>query len=492
MKQEAKQPSALRRLFARCAEKRELIYLILGAVTAAASAALLIYRIATDNANFLQIVTMALMIVGGAVMILLSRRSRALSAKLPQTAGADSPLAVKRRKISERLLPTLILTLAAVVFLCAYDRALTVEAAPQSAVQTGIAYERAEVVSIDDSYYQGQQNLEDVPVGKQIITARILSGSHKDEVYSGIKNDLGIHYGTVLNVGDRVILSFSYTDGELENIVMREYDRSVPVGIVILAFLLITVLVGATVGAKSLIGLGFTILCIFTVLIPLLIDGWPTLPTILLMCTYVTIVEFVLLDGVNKKTACAILGTIAGVLFSMLFSQFSSWILRLNGYLTLDAEPAIEQIKELKLMQDPLSSIRIKDLMIGGIMIAALGAVNDVAMSISSAMNELVAVNPNLTRRELLRSGMNIGRDMVGTMTNTLILAVVGGGFITIIYLTSLRPSLNQLMSTTYFSLEVLQAIASSIGVILAVPLTVIIGMLLFGKHHPKRAKKAR
>lgn len=490
MKEQSKQPSALRRFFMRCAAKKELIYLIIGAVTVLASTVLLICRIAAGSANFLQIVTMALMIVGGICMILLSRRSDTLRKKLAQAGGA-SPLADKQRKVSERLLPALILTLAAVVFLCAYDRALTVEAAPQSAVQTGIAYERAEVIFIEDSYYQGQQNLEDVPVGKQIITVRIVSGSHKGEVYSGIKNDLGIHYGTVLDIGDRVILSFSYTDGELENIVMREYDRSVPVGIVILAFLLITVLVGTMVGAKSLIGLGFTILCIFTVLIPLLIDGWPTLPTILLMCTYVTIVEFVLLDGVNKKTACAILGTIAGVLFAMLFAKLASWLLRLNGYLTLDAEPAIEQIKELKLMQDPLSSIQIKDLMVGGIMIAALGAVNDVAMSISSAMNELVAVNPNLTRRELLRSGMNIGRDMVGTMTNTLILAVVGGAFITIIYLTSLRPSLTQLMSTTYFSLEVLQAIASSIGVILAVPLTVLIGMLLYGKRHGKASKKA-
>ena len=93
---------------------------------------------------------------------------------------------------------------------------------------------------------------------------------------------------------------------------------------------------------------------------------------------------------------------------------------------------------QIKQGQDPMHSLQLGDLLVGGIVIAALGAVNDVAMSISSAMNELVAVNPALTRRQLLRSGMNIGRDMVGTMTNTLILALVGSSLVLMIYLLSL------------------------------------------------------
>ena len=130
-----------------------------------------------------------------------------------------------------------------------------------------------------------------------------------------------------------------------------------------------------------------------------------------------------------------------------------------------------------------MHSLQLGDLLVGGIVIAALGAVNDVAMSISSAMNELVAVNPALTRRQLLRSGMNIGRDMVGTMTNTLILALVGSSLVLMIYLSSLEPSFSQLMSGTFFSVEMVQAIASSVGVILAVPLSALIGAFLFARH---------
>ncbi len=193
--------------------------------------------------------------------------------------------------------------------------------------------------------------------------------------------------------------------------------------------------------------------------------------------------EFVILGGVNRKTLCAILGTISGVVFAALFGELACALLRVNGYKMYSAEPTIEALLQIKQGQDPMHSLQLGDLLVGGIVIAALGAGNDVAMSISSAMNELVAVNPALTRRQLLRSGMNIGRDMVGTMTNTLILALVGSSLVLMIYLSSLEPSFSQLMSGTFFSVEMVQAIASSVGVILAVPLSALIGAFLFAKH---------
>ena len=198
--------------------------------------------------------------------------------------------------------------------------------------------------------------------------------------------------------------------------------------------------------------------------------------------------EFVILGGGNRKTLCAILGTISGGAFAALFGELACALLRVNGYKMYSAEPTIEALLQIKQGQDPMHSLQLGDLLVGGIVIAALGAVNDVAMSISSAMNELVAVNPALTRRQLLRSGMNIGRDMVGTMTNTLILALVGSSLVLMIYLSSLEPSFSQLMSGTFFSVEMVQAIASSVGVILAVPLSALIGAFLFAKHKKENA----
>ena len=119
-------------------------------------------------------------------------------------------------------------------------------------------------------------------------------------------------------------------------------------------------------------------------------------------------------------------------------------------------------------------------LLVGGIVISALGAVMDVTMGIASSLSEVHAANPELSRRELFRSGMNIGRDMVGTMTNTLILAFLGSGFTLILYLYSLGLSPRQLLSSAYVSLEVVSGVASSVGVILSIPLTALITAEVF------------
>lgn len=470
-----------------------LVYPLLGALAVIAAVVGLIVRLTQGSLGAVALIVFALILCGGALLLVLGlsrcKLARTIESVPAKSKGksVETPLSDRLRKTTERLPSILILTLAAALFLAAYDRAQTVESIPQSSVQTGIVYTSGKVIAIEGGAYQGQQDCEDVPVGKQICRVEITGGKHKGEQYS-LTNNLSYLYGTVLDVGDSVTVSIGYTDGEVSEVLLQDYNRTVPLIVVLAAFLLVTVLVGGKVGAKSLIGLALTIVCVFAVLLPLLLDGAPTLPTILAMCAYVTVVEFVLLDGVNKKTVCAILGTISGVVFAMLFGELACALLRVDGFKMYVAEPHVEALLQIKQGQNPMTSLQIGDLLVGGILIAALGAVNDVAMSISSSMNELVAVNPNLSRRDLLRSGMNIGRDMVGTMTNTLILALVGNSLVMILYLSSLEPSFTQLMSTTFLSVEMVQALASSVGVILAVPLSVVIGMLLYA--HPKHKTK--
>lgn len=390
-------------------------------------------------------------------------------------------------------LAAFILLISAVIFLLFYAEAQATPKVAQSTVVSGIIYQKAVVVSVDKSEYRGQQDVENIPIGSQTVTVKITSSGKYKGKQLQLKNNIAYLYGTVLSVNDPVTISFSLKDGAIEHAVLEDYDRTIPLFIVVAAFLIITILVGGKVGAKSLLGLGFTILCVFAIMIPLLLGGAPTLPTVFWICAYVTVVEFVILDGVNKKTVCAILGTISGVLFAELFGRVACWMMRVNGFQMYITEPTIEVLLQIKQGQDPLSSLQIGDLLVGGILIAALGAVNDVAMSISSSMNELMAVNPNLTRKKLFRSGMNIGHDMVGTMTNTLILALVGSGLVMMIYLYSLEPSFTQMMSTAFLSVEMVQMLASSVGVILAVPMSVLIGTFLFGhgKHHSKSLTKS-
>lgn len=479
---------------------RTLTYLILGAAFALVGIALTVVSCAAETFHILALLCSIGVTLGGVTLALLALRDRRLAAQeLPaepkksvrQTAPAPaSPLEQKKRSSLNMMRSALVLLLCGLIFFAAYQEALKTPSTPRSSVQSGVIYEKAKVVAITGGAYQGDQDMEDVPVGKQELTAELISGDYKGQRFS-LTNNLSYLYGTVLKEGDTITVAFSLTDGKVENVVLQDYDRTVPLAVIVLLFLLVTILVGGKVGAKSLLGLGLTILCVFVILIPLLLDGWPTLPTVLALCAFVTVITFVVLGGVNRKTVCAILGTIMGVALAMAFGKFACWLLRIDGYKMYVAVPTVEPLLQLRQTQDPAHALRLADLLVGGILLAALGAVNDVAMSISSAMNELIAVNPSLTRRQLFKSGMNIGRDMVGTMTNTLILALVGGSFAMIIYYTSMEPSWVQLMSTTFLSVEMVQALASSIGVILAVPFSVVIGMLLFGMR-PKKAKKEK
>lgn len=479
---------------------RTLAYLILGAAFALVGIALTVVSCAAETFHILALLCSISVALGGVTLALLALRDRRLAAQelaaepkksVRQTAPAPaSPLEQKKRSSLNMMRSALVLLLCGLIFFAAYQEALKTPSTPRSSVQSGVIYEKAKVVAITGGAYQGDQDMEDVPVGKQELTAELISGDYKGQRFS-LTNNLSYLYGTVLKEGDTITVAFSLTDGKVENVVLQDYDRTVPLAVIVLLFLLVTILVGGKVGAKSLLGLGLTILCVFVILIPLLLDGWPTLPTVLALCAFVTVITFVVLGGVNRKTVCAILGTIMGVALAMAFGKFACWLLRIDGYKMYVAVPTVEPLLQLRQTQDPAHALRLADLLVGGILLAALGAVNDVAMSISSAMNELIAVNPSLTRRQLFKSGMNIGRDMVGTMTNTLILALVGGSFAMIIYYTSMEPSWVQLMSTTFLSVEMVQALASSIGVILAVPFSVVIGMLLFGMR-PKKAKKEK
>ena len=310
--------------------------------------------------------------------------------------------------------------------------------------------------------------------GEQLLLAEVRTGQYKGETLQ-VYGYVGPLYGGQLKVGDDVTLLIStYADGT-HTATVYEYNRLPSLVVIMAMFLIATVAVGGKVGAKSLVALAITLVCLFWILIPLLMKGAPTLLTVFLVCAYITVVTMVILGGVQRKTVCATLGTIAGTALSLLFGLAAQSLARVDGLRLADVEPLLQ----LRQTGTPLG---LRGLLVGGIVISALGAVMDVAMSIASALTEVHAVAPDRGTKDLFRSGMNIGRDMVGTMTNTLILAFLGSGFALIIYLYSLGLSPYQLISSAYLTIEVVSSISSSIGVILSVPLTALISSVILTK----------
>lgn len=367
----------------------------------------------------------------------------------------------------------IVLVVAAAIFL-----ALILWARPeqgdQMAADEYVEYEMATVTSVISDNTSIDPSSDNAYRGEQILSAKVRTGQYKDEELM-VYNYIGPLYGVPVSENDRIVITIStHADGQ-HNAVVYEYNRIPALAVVIIIFCIVTVLIGGRTGLKSLIGLIFTILCLFLILIPALLRGAPTILTTFLMCGYISLVSFTILGGVHRKTISAFLGTFAGTAFAMVFGLIAQSAARVNGLRITDVEPLLQ-------LRQTGTPIGLKGLLVAGIIISALGAVMDVSMSISSALEEVHQANPELSSRQLFRSGMNIGRDMAGTMTNTLILAFLGSGFTLTIYLYSLGLSFYQLFSSAYAAMEIISGISSSIGMILTIPLTAVIASTLIKK----------
>lgn len=365
-----------------------------------------------------------------------------------------------------------ILLLATAVFAGLYGYAHSGTAEEQQRGEAYVEYETGRVLEILSDSCEPDAEADGAYRGDQSLLVAVTSGQYRGQTLL-TSNAVGPLYGEPAASGDHVTLLIStYADGS-HNATVYEHDRSIAIGLILAAFLLVTVLVGGKTGAKSILGLAMTVAVLVLLLIPLLLKGWPTVWTVFLLCSYIAVVCFVILGGVNRKILCACLGTIAGMALATVFGLGAQALAHVNGLRISDVEPLLQ-------LRQTGTPIGLRGLLVGGIIISSLGAVMDVAMSISSALSELKAVNPEMTLGELWKSGRNIGRDMVGTMTNTLILAFLGSGFTLMIYLYSLDLPWRELMSSSYLALEVVSGVSSAIGVILAVPVTTVVGAMLF------------
>ncbi len=374
----------------------------------------------------------------------------------------------------------IVLTIAAVIFLAAlyaiYSQDFMKGAGEIFSVSGSevIEFEKATVNEILSEDLEVDEIADGAYVGTQELAVTVKSGRYKGEDMV-VYNYIGPLSGVPVAAGNGVTITIkTHSDGE-HSATVYEFNRIPVLAIFLLLFFIVIILIGGRTGLQSLIGLIFTIICLFLILIPLLLKGAPTILTTFAMCSYIALVSFTILGGVHRKTICAFLGTISGAFLAMVFGLAVQYFAKIDGLRLEDAEPLL-QLKYAGL------TIHIKGLLVAGIIISALGAVMDVAMSISSALEEVHAANPKLDRSQLFRSGMNIGRDMVGTMTNTLILAFLGSEFTLMIFFYSRGLSFYHLFSTAFVSLETISGVSSSIGMILAIPLTAFISSALISK----------
>lgn len=337
-------------------------------------------------------------------------------------------------------------------------------------VDSGVEYERARVIEVVEDNTQVDDSTEGILRGNMKLKIELLSGRYKGDVLE-VMNYLSYKYNVVVKKGDTISVRIDTTGENKYTVTVYNYDRSKLLLGLLLLFAIAMVAIGGIQGAKAVVALAVTFVSIIFLLVPLVLKGFPSIPVTIVIIAITTVISFLLIGGIQSKTVAAFLGSMAGVILAAAIAMVAGKLCHVSGFQMEDAE----NLYYIKFD----TALKVRGLFICGVLIASIGAVMDVAMSVSSAVNELHVVNPTLTVRELFRSGMTIGRDAMGTMANTLILAFAGTSLNMIILLYSYGVTFTQLMNTDYVAVEIIQSIAGSLGIVFTVPAAAIISAWL-------------
>lgn len=338
----------------------------------------------------------------------------------------------------------------------------------------GITYETARVIAVLSDDTAVDPETENVLRGSQELELEILTGRYAGE-RAQVTNYLSAFYNVIVQEGDKISISINTVAEGTYSVSVYNYSRDLWIWGTLLLFALVLCAVGGKQGLKALLSLGVTVFCVIFLLVPLLVQrGWNPLWTTIGIIAYTIFVTFVILGGIQVKTMAAAAGSLGGVLLAGLTAWGACQVIHISG-MNMDEAEAL-------LLTAVDNGLKIRGLYICGILIAAEGAVMDIAMSISSAVAELHTVNPSLTARQLFRSGMNIGRDAMGTMANTLVLAFAGSSLNMMIFIYAYDISYIQLMNTDFVAMEVIRSISGSIGIVLTVPLAAAISAYLLAR----------
>ncbi|MEN1759741.1 YibE/F family protein [Anoxynatronum sibiricum] len=325
---------------------------------------------------------------------------------------------------------------------------------------------RARVLTVED---RGQS---EVFFETQWVTLEIYSGPLNGEIVT-VENHLSDNpvYDVPVKPGDRVlVVQEMLASGDLE-IYIIDYVRDMSILWILGLFLLLLLVIGRWKGLKTILTLAFTFFLIIRVLLPGMLKGYPPILMTIGVSLLVTLTTILLIDGVNVKSISAVIGITGGLMAAGVVMFIAGSQVRLTG---LSSEEAI------MLMYIPQEvSFDFRDLLFAGIIMGALGAVMDVGVSIASAITEIHRVNPAVSSRQLMRSGMNVGRDIMTTMSNTLILAYTGAALPLMLLFMAYDTSIVRIMNLDMIATEILRALSGSIGLLLTIPLTVVVTSLL-------------
>ena len=333
---------------------------------------------------------------------------------------------------------------------------------------------KARIVQLDELVYDSADmgGGAEFQSSSQYFHAEILSGEYKGNTVYAVQmsDNLGQGEEEPVKVGDKVIL-YNYgmeTDGA--SFVFGGYSRLDTIIVLGAVYCLLLLVFGRFNGLNTMLSLGFTCLTVFCVFLPAVMTGANIYGITIAVCIFVIVMTLLITEGPSYKSITTIIGCSFGVLVAAVLEISLDKIMRLTGIID-------EHSVYLTYYDPPLD---LNALIFAMVVIGAMGAVMDVAMDISSSLHELHVKAPALKFNELFNSGITIGRDVMGTMANTLVLAYIGSSLCSIILMLSYSSSLIELLNRESIVVELMNGLIGSMAILLTIPLTSLVCAFIY------------
>jgi uncharacterized membrane protein len=331
----------------------------------------------------------------------------------------------------------------------------------------------ARIIEVDNSVIR---QLGPVKEGEQQLELRILTGRFRGRDFRSSNNLVGkMEIDKLFAVGDRVLAVVDLKEGgrEAGYVNVIDHFRIDVIALLTLLFLGLLVVLGGWTGAKTVLSFVFTALAIFKLLMPAMLWGWDPVWTTLGVVALIELSAIFLIGGLTRRALAAFAGALGGVIVTAALADAMTRLLKIHGAVRPYAE---------NLLYSGFGHLDLTGLFIAGIFLASSGAAMDLSMDIAAAMDEVREKNPSIGRGELVRSGMTVGRQVLGTMTTTLLLAYSSSySALIMTFIAQGVPLLNAL-NMVFVSAELAHTLVGSLGLILVAPLTAVAGGLVLAR----------
>lgn len=327
---------------------------------------------------------------------------------------------------------------------------------------------KAEVIGTDESavIHSGL-----IRSGEQYCTVRLLGGIYEGqetEAYNMLSGSL--ENDKIYAVGDTAMVVVSHQNGNILSVNMIDHYRMDKECILMLIFAVLLVAFAGRTGLKSLLSFVIAVLTIWKILVPTCLNGANPIVVGFCIVTALTIIIISLVYGYNRRFLAAASGALLGTLMTCLLGIIFTNLFKIHGAVMTNSE---------SLLYAGFENLNLTQIFMASVFIGASGAIMDIAVDITSAVNEVVEKKPDITVKEAIMSGIHVGRAAMGTMTTTLLLAY-SGGYLTLlmVFMAQGTPVYN-ILNYKYVASEVLHTIVGSFGLVAVAPFTALMSGIL-------------